>query len=158
MFVQRHVEVNEVLKLCLVLIFSKAWKRMCAKDIICFYDFWRWNPSQTYVLEPLCVLVFTDLKFPLGNDIQRIFSLYPGTHTLKNWITFQRNVFIHRMPTGKLWNQAFLLILILGIYSKERPPLLEAIIESFSIDNGNSSENATFRVNSRFFQFAENWC
>ena len=35
-------------------------------------------------------------------DIQRIFSLYPGTRTLKNWITFQRNVFIHRMPTGKL--------------------------------------------------------
>ena len=50
----------------------------------------------------LCVAVFTDLNFPLGNDIQLIFSLYPGTRTLKNWITFQRNVFIHRTPTGKL--------------------------------------------------------
>ena len=50
----------------------------------------------------LCVTVFTDSKFRLGNDIQRIFSLYPGTRILKNWITFQRNVFIHRMPTGKL--------------------------------------------------------
>ena len=29
-------------------------------------------------------------------------------------------------------------------------PLLGVIIGSFSIDNGNSSENATFRVNSRF--------
>ena len=152
LFVQRHVAVNEVLKLCLVFIFSKAWKRMCAQDIICFYDFWRGNPSQTYVLEPLCVWVFTHLKFPLWNDIQRIFSLYPGTRTLKNWITFQRNVLIHRMPTGKLWNQALVILSHskLGIYSKERPPLLEAIIGSFSIDNGNSSENATFRVNSRF--------
>ena len=50
----------------------------------------------------LCVTVFTELNFPLRNDIRRIFSLYPGTRTLKNWITFQRNVFIHRMPTGKL--------------------------------------------------------
>ena len=50
----------------------------------------------------VCVRVFTDLKFPRENDIQRIFSLYPGTRTLKNWITFQRNVFIHRMRTGKL--------------------------------------------------------
>ena len=152
MFVQRHVEVNEVLtEVCLVFIFAKAWKTIYAEDVIYFYDFERW--------------VFTNLKFPLGNDIQRIFSLYPGTRTLKNWITFQRNVFIHQMPTGKLWNQVFLLILShskLDIYSKERAPketpLLWVIIGSFSIDNGNSSENATFRVNSRFFQFAENWC
>ena len=113
----------------------------------------------------LCVTAFTDLNFPLGNDIQLIFSLYPGTRTLKNWITFQRNVFIHRMPTGKLWNQAFLHIVShskLDIYSKECPakwiPLLGVIIGSFNIDNGNGSENATFRVNSLFFQFAENWC
>ena len=83
---------------------------MYAEDVIYFYDFGRW--------------VFTNVKFPLGNDIQRIFSLYPGTRTLKNWITFLRNVFIHQMPTGKLWNQVFLLILLhskLDIYSKERP-------------------------------------
>ena len=128
--------------------------------------FWTLKPIRDVCFGAvLCVTVFTDSKFPLGNDIQRIFSLYPGTRTLKNWITFQRNVFIHRMPTGKLWNQVFLLILChskLGIYSKERPPKetpsLGVIIGSFSIDNGNSSENATFRVNSRFFQFAENWC
>ena len=94
---------------------------MYAEDIIYFHDFGRWNPSLTCVLEPFCVwqclLTWT--------DFQRIFSLYPGTRTLKNWITFQRNVFIHRMPTGKLWNQAFSLILChskLDIYSKERPP------------------------------------
>ena len=114
----------------------------------------------------VCYSVYwVELNFPLGNDIQRIFSLYPGTRTLKNWITFQQNVFIHRMLTGKLWNQAFLLILShskLGIYSKERSSkknrFLGAIIGSFSIDNANGSENATFRVNSVFFQFAENRC
>ena len=106
----------------------------------------------------LCVTAFADLNFPLGDDIQLIFSLYPGTRTLKNWITFQRNVFIHRMPTGKLWNQAFLRIVShskLDIYSKECPakwtPLLGVIIGSFNIDNGNGSENATFRMNSLFF-------
>ena len=126
LFVQRHVAVNEVLKLCLVFIFSKAWKRMYAEDIIYFYDFGRWNPSQTYVLEPFCVLqCLPTLSFLLEMTFSAFFSLYPGTRTLKNWITFQRNVFIHRMPTGKLWNQVFLLILWhskLGIYSKERPP------------------------------------
>ena len=41
LFVQRHVEVNEVLKLCLVFIFSKASKTMYAEDVIYFYDFGR---------------------------------------------------------------------------------------------------------------------
>ena len=41
LFVQRHVEVNEVLKLCLVFIFSKASKTMYAEDVIYFYDFRR---------------------------------------------------------------------------------------------------------------------
>ena len=129
-------------------------KNMCGGQHLLLW-FWTLKPITDVCFGAvLCVTVFTDSKFPLGNDIQRIFSLYPGTRTLKNWITFQRNVFIHRMPTGKLWNQGFLLILShskLDNYSKERPPketpLLGAIVGSFSIDN---SENATFRVKSRF--------
>ena len=43
MFVQRHVEVNEVLtEVCLVFVFAKASKTiMYAEDVIYFYDFGR---------------------------------------------------------------------------------------------------------------------
>ena len=69
MFVQRHVEVNEVLtEVCLVFVFAKASKTMYAEDVIYFYDFGRW--------------VFTNLKFPLGNDIQRIFFHYTQVRVL----------------------------------------------------------------------------